>query len=285
MSEQFKFLLQALFLGQLVLLLLTSCNWSFGKVNDLGVDKQVCTNQLIHAFFGELPEKKSLCSPIEFKIKKSSDILNFRGQHTQGHFDISLTNNPKELFLQAPHIWADEGTGLILKKLTKKLNPKISFKNSVHRNHISPNKKRAYFDLGKQKNSILVLLSKAFIKAFPGGNIVQVHGFVSQKRKTVKGKHADVIVSSGSYQPTRKIISLAQCLKRKNKKLQVFVFPTEVTELGGTKNVLSKWSSKNGKSSFVHIEMSKRYRRFLLENNETLNHLSFCIEAMSYVKK
>ena len=265
----------------LTLVVVSSCDVSKGQATSY--DYKSCSLELKKILTGKLEKAESLCAPIPFTLKKKSFGYSVRGKQSQGHFDIRLNGNPINVFLQAPHVWSDTDTGSILKKLSKKINPRVSFKNSVHRNYLPLDKKNkgVNFDLGKRKNSILVLLSKIFVKDYPYGSVIQIHGFENSKRKTIKGRNADLIISSGSFSPSKRAKTLTRCLKDGHRGLQVYTFPTEVTELGGTKNVLSKLSTAKNKSPFIHIEMSKKYRNLLLSNKEIFGYFSKCIKELS----
>ncbi len=270
-------------IGTIILLFVVS---SCGGARGLSFNKKNCARDLQNILQGKLSKIEHLCAPINFNVEETSNYIIVRGKQTQGHFDVKLGKSKNNLFIQAPHIWSDEGTGALLEKLKKKINPRISFKNSVHRNNKTQLKKHSgvNFDLGKRKESILFLLSKEFINEYPKGSIIQLHGFASEKRKTIKGKNADIIISSGSYMQSKRVKKLSKCLKNKSGGLQVFSFPSEVTELGGTKNILSSLSKLNGKSLFVHFEMSKRYRELVLKNEKLFEQLALCIQDLSYVE-
>ena len=96
--------------------------------------------------------------------------------------------------------------------------------------------------------------------------MIQVHGFSPNKRETVAGSVADLIVSNGTRAPAPSVRRLVVMLQSDFPYGHVQLFPTEVQELGATSNVQGEILRQAGSSRFVHLEMSQDLRLRLVND-------------------
>jgi hypothetical protein len=99
-------------------------------------------------------------------------------------------------------------------------------------------------------------------EVFPDGQLLQLHGFTADKRKTPAGRQADMILSSGTRFPSFSLIQIRACLQE-HLAGNIFLFPYDVEELGGTLNVIGDLMRSLGHPGFVHVEMGKPLRDLL----------------------
>ena len=176
--------------------------------------------------------------------------------------------------LFAPHRFTDELTGSICLAMALENAFRSVAWNTVKRQGggSSPD----YWDFAKLRNTYLVALTKAFARAFPSGYHVQLHGYETAKRRTAAGDRSDVILSNGSDRPRGEILSLRDCLKE-NGFGRVLVYPTDVHELGATKNVSGIILREMGNQGFVHIEMNVELRKRLKDQSDVRRAFTGCL--------
>lgn len=160
--------------------------------------------------------------------------------------------------LLVPHGYQDLYTREIGFRLAQEGNFAVTAWNTIPRSY--RNDKRAILaDLTKANRSYFNALSKAFSTVFPDGHLLQIHGFAREKRKTAAGLRSEIILSSGTRSPPNTLVAFADQLRQSTQRI-VYVYPLEVRELGGTKNVQGRLLRQVGFDGFIHIEMSKEIR-------------------------
>jgi hypothetical protein len=162
------------------------------------------------------------------------------------------------LMISAPHQFRDLRTGRIAGLLFDELGLEAAAFNTAPRDLLLID--GSLSDLGKLEGSQFNLFHLAFHAARPDSRIVQLHGFAREKRKTVAGRQADVIVSNGTRRPDRTTVEVTECLLRAG-----FIarhYPDEVSELGGTTNVTVAELIGAGApvGTFLHVETSRELR-------------------------
>jgi len=165
-----------------------------------------------------------------------------------------------ELMLQVPHGYHDLHTDDIALRLTGTAVRALAF-NTLPRRYAHNGEKRDA-DLAKRTDSFFVAVTRAFADTFPNGRIVQIHGFSQDKRRTSAGAGAGVIVSAGSHWPSPASEAIAACLQAQVDE-PVRLYPRDITELGGTRNLQGRILRERGYGGFVHLELSRAIRERL----------------------
>ncbi|WP_105167052.1 hypothetical protein [Pseudoalteromonas sp. T1lg23B] len=144
--------------------------------------------------------------------------------------------------------------------------------NSHHRN--TEDEHQESMDLSKRRNSLHHNAILAY-QANKDAKVFQLHGFSQSKRSTPEGKLADFIVSQGTTS-TPELHRLAHCLTTLSP--HSFYYPEQVSELGGTKNVLHQLPLTP--HSFYHIEISAPMRQRLTEEPQLMERFIVCLQSI-----
>ena len=119
------------------------------------------------------------------------------------------------------------------------------------------------------------LVRAASVLGLPGP-MIELHGFAPDRRSTEAGRSARAILSSGTEAPHRSTLEISACLEPRLGE-GLLVYPTEVSELGGTLNrvaaVLRDW----GRRDFLHLELSFALRKKLLVDDSARRSVIDCI--------
>ncbi|OHU89304.1 MULTISPECIES: hypothetical protein [Pseudoalteromonas] len=145
--------------------------------------------------------------------------------------------------------------------------------NSHHRNHQDEHQES--MDLSKRHNNLHHNAILAYQANFKDAKVFQLHGFSQSKRSTDKGKLADFIVSQGR-RSTPKLQRLASCLTALSP--HSFYYPEQISELGGTKNVLHQLPLIP--HSFYHIEISAIMRQRLTKESQLMEQFILCLQSI-----
>ena len=177
------------------------------------------------------------------------------------------------MVLQAPHSYADRYTDHIALRLFADGEFAAAAWNTVPRKTV---------DVAHTPNHPFSAFTRALIRAHPESWVVQVHGFSQDKRQTVAGNSADLIVSDGTRAPSRTIRRLAVMLQSDFPYGQIQLFPTEVQELGATRNTQGELLRQTGSTHFMHLEMSQDLRLRLVNDPHArrllLKNLADCVD-------
>ena len=194
-------------------------------------------------------------------------------KHGRGFF-VFPEKPDKPIGLFVPHRFTDEMTGAIGLSLARE-NPftVIAWNTVKRRGRGEPPEN---WDLGKLRLSYFVALTRAFAEAIPQGYHVQIHGFVKTKRRTAAADQSDAIVSAGTNHPRAELLRLRDCLQGKGLG-RVLVYPTDVRELGATKNISGIVLREMGNRGFVHIEMNVELRKRLKDEREARRAFADCL--------
>lgn len=185
--------------------------------------------------------------------------------------EIAVKDNGAQCIAYAPHRFYDKYTYTIAEHLfNQHCNAFVT--NTVHRNTLT--KAGMKTDLGKYPHSVATRFISQYATKYGAVKVYQIHGFASSKRRTAVGKKADVILSHGRKKPTKHLYQISECLSQ-TLQLNALVYPFQVTELGGTKNVLNRELPE--RSEFFHIELSDKTRLRLIEHPSLINKFNLCI--------
>lgn len=182
------------------------------------------------------------------------------------------------VLLQAPHRFKDIHTGMIAALLLDEHPILAAAWNTVPRWY-DESGRRMDADLAHAAYSQFAAFGLAFVAAYPGGRVVQLHGFSHGKRLSDAGRRAGFIVSSGRKAPGRAAIDVATCLQAGFAEEPTLVFPLDVRELGGTTNTSGKALREAGFGGFVHLEISRSMRDLLLRDAGARARLAQCLTA------
>ncbi len=182
------------------------------------------------------------------------------------------------VLVSAPHQFRDLKTGEIAAKLFSEAPYRAAAINTAPRDlSVEGSDRRA--DLGKLEATHFNAFHRAFHAAHPRARIVQLHGFASDRRKTKAGRAAGFIISSGASRPAPEAEKIAACLRRAG--FDARLYPTEVRELGGTRNAqraaLIDAGAPDG--AFIHVEMSPDIRETLVNDQQARWIVGTCLAA------
>lgn len=195
-----------------------------------------------------------------------------RGQGTYLMRDAA--DRPHPLLITAPHRGADIHTGPLAAALFLETRATAAAWNSVPR---APRGESNGLDLARVERHLFTAFAIAFAGVHPSGRIIQLHGFDPAKRQTPAARASDVILSSGSEQPSAAVESIAACLVRALPGYRIRLFPTEVPELGAIKNAQARVLRGLGHDMFVHMELSLRIRERLVDSQELRSAVGDCL--------
>lgn len=219
----------------------------------------------------KLRMKKTIEQPFTF-IHEPNHLHQGRGL-----FVFRNVQPDKAMLLQAPHAKSDKYTGLIAAQLFSQ----FSFRSAMW--NTSPRKSQVR-GVASQKGDMAHLsytfwqaMTKSFADMYPQGRVIQLHGFAKKKRKSAVGKNTDLIISAGHQHPPEWVVNTRDCLK-KSLAVNVALYPYEVNELGATTNFQSQLLQQIGFNGFIHLEMSKSFRKQLLNRTELQEKLVNCLE-------
>lgn len=199
----------------------------------------------------------------------SSLTLTAKNEHLVAG-EIKYQSSGRQCIAYAPHRYFDKHSYPIAMALFT--DCQVFLANTMHRNTLTANGQKS--DLGKFHHSVTNAFIQSYANTVDQFVIYQIHGFDPKKRHTKKARNSDVIISHGAKPPTAKLQQISQCLTDKLQ-LASYVYPLEVTELGGTKNILNKILPSNGK--FFHIELSDTLRAQLVQQPTLMSQFKICI--------
>ena len=195
-------------------------------------------------------------------------LMEAAGRRTGRGFYVFRDAPGPELGIEAPHAPSDLGTGELTLRLYRATRAAAAAWSTLHRREV---------DLAHIPGSHFHAFSVAFARVFPAGRLVQVHGFDAERPATSRDREAGVVVSNGTKHPGPSLRALRQCLERGFPGL-VRLFPLEIDELGGTTNSQAVALTGIGHPGFVHVELSRAFRRRLREDPQALATLAGCLQ-------
>ncbi len=173
-------------------------------------------------------------------------VVKERNESRFGRGFYAIRNNAQNAHLwEAPHSRSDRFTGDIVMKLFLESQARAGAWNTTPR-------KQA--DLAHLEGSFFQAFTDAFASKFPNGLIVQVHGFLADKRTTPQGRRGGLIISDGTKTPGPRAIRFHQQLSSRITE-PVSLYPRQVTELGATTNAQGRALRNVRHTGFLHIEI------------------------------
>ncbi len=226
-------------------------------------------------FRGEEPDKaiKQL-EQLGLRASVNSSVWQFKDESKLGlgHYHIRRQAHNSSM-IQAPHQFFDRHTGAIAQALFEEAPYTAMALNSISRKKTDAS--GHIYDLAHRDDTFFFSFTRAFIRAFPGSDIIQLHGFSQIKRSTPQGKQAAVILSLGMRFVDAPLQRTAGCLMQYYQ--GVFTYPNQVLELGGTRNTIGRLTRESAKARFVHIELNLGVRKQLTSSMEHRGQFYQCL--------
>lgn len=183
-------------------------------------------------------------------------------------------------FLQASHRYYDKWTADIVADWWQSGHFKAVMLNTVHRHAGRDKKQPINSDFSSAANNPMLAASRAFAGYFDKPLVLQLHGFSKGKRNSEVAQNADVILSYGANLPTlylSKLVFANECISRVAE-VETLVYPEEVNELGGSKNVVGKALRQLGFfEQFIHIELSREMRKAMRKDRWLSTQILNCV--------
>ena len=169
---------------------------------------------------------------------------------------VLRVDSQSPLALQAPHRFFDTKTGLLTRKLFTENDVLVAAWNTVHREQ---------FDLAHRSDHYINAMTRALIKFNTSTVIAQVHGFANEKQSGA-ARSAAVIISDTTQYPGRLVRRTAEGLKQRFGFEEVRLYPSEVSQLGGTQNHQARVFHRFGQQGFLHVELNQQLRGKLVSD-------------------
>jgi hypothetical protein len=222
---------------------------------------------------------------------------------------LNSDHNPSTVIcMQMPHSFKDTGTRdigrLILLDAQKSYCGVLAWAwNTVPRYTQDQNLKILdnRSDFAHAQRSYFTALTDAFLKVFNNKKaisaipstircvFVQLHGFTNDKRKTLQGKEADIIISSGLKRYPKWLPILRDQLRSFEHNLKIYAFPIDIEELGAINNrignIVNDFDAGKENYRFIHVELSDSTRKNLKEEKMLRYMLLKSISSMSHSSK
>ena len=183
------------------------------------------------------------------------------------------------ILLQVPHQFYDRHTAKFALAHLRNSNLKALNLNLVPRYYKNSADKRYNADLAHRKDNLFLSFARAFSSHYVAGYVLQLHGFSKDKRKTLAGKSADIILSNGTSWITHPINKLQPCFSQLAS-WHVKRYPLDVGELGATRNETGKTLRQLSHLNFIHIELSAVVRKQLLNSPSLQNKFWLCTKNL-----
>ena len=230
---------------------------------------------------GELTTAISLCQQIQLDLilvtREKEDfliVMEIENARRGRGFYIFRRKRFKPVIIQVPHAYHDLHTDRIGRRLFWESEAVAAAWNTVSRSVVIAGEV-GKSDLAHLESSYFQAFTVAFARLYPEGLVLQLHGFRKDRRSTVEGALADIIVSNGSRTPGRWLETAASCLDEKLA-VSVTVYPRDVSELGGTTSAQARVLRSLKHEGFLHFEMGLEARRRLLRNEQDRRRLWQC---------
>lgn len=257
-----------------------------GYVAASGADRQAFTT-LIPALLGltrpehpSLDHWNALAGAIGYELERwhvGSDVYTVLRERTDRQrgggtyvFRVAAADTGPTIILQAPHIYFDIGTGPLaihaFFEARQRHRVRALYLGSMHRYQAGPGKRkersRNPADPAHNARHLFHLATRLAADSAAGLRVVQLHGF--GERADEDDVAVDAVVSA-----TRDGLceSVASALLQHFDARDVRRYPHEFGELGGDGNAQRALLDGHATAAFVHIELSRSFRRFLLRSS------------------
>jgi hypothetical protein len=179
------------------------------------------------------------------------------------------------VLLEAPHSDDDLYTGRIVRNLfLTGLFAGAGF-NSLSR--WSVDRQAHYGDFARREDTAFAAFAVAYLAEHPGGTVVQIHGFDTEKRGEASFADADIVVSEGTDAPGPWTQAFRDCLERLLPG-RILLYPEDTRELGGTRNATGQIVRQGG-GYFLHLELSLNLRNRLRRDSALTDGFSACLDG------
>ncbi|RZM78115.1 hypothetical protein C3B51_15695 [Pseudoalteromonas rubra] len=205
-----------------------------------------------------------------WQLRSQSGLVKLEA--SSAHFgggDLYYRPQGSACMLSIPHQFHDMLTGEIGKAVFA-TQCQVMVINTEHRNAPSPD--LYSMDYSHRPSGLHAAAAQAFARRYPAGHLYQLHGFAQDKRRTLQARQADFIISQGR-QSTAALSQLRLCLSKLS--VHTYQYPQQVSELGGTRNVMHRLGLPAG--YFIHIEISRPMRERLVAQPDTLEQFALCL--------
>lgn len=176
-------------------------------------------------------------------------------------------DRPIRTVIQAPHRFYDRFSGDLVLQLVLSQPGLAGMWNTASRRQI---------DLGQTKNSFFASFTAQLMRQSGQLRVLQMHGFDPDKRTSMAGRRAELILSAGATAPERSHYQAVACLRREVFK-STLLYPDDVKELGGTLNFVNALRRSHPETVFFHLEISAASRQTLRGNDAQLRQLYQCL--------
>ena len=191
---------------------------------------------------------------------------------TLGEYAVRATG--VALALAAPHRDSDRHTGDLVEFLFVETGARAAAWNTAPRRPSATCPDTV--DLAREAEHPFTAFALAFADAYPGGSIVQLHGFDAARRYSEAGDAA-AIVSNGTASPGVRVFDLADCLSLAFAPAPVMVYPGDARELGAVTNAQGEALRQAGFEGFAHLELSLAMREALMTDPALRARLAACL--------
>ncbi|WP_339142021.1 hypothetical protein [Pseudoalteromonas galatheae] len=191
---------------------------------------------------------------------------------SDAHGEVIYAPKHRPCVVSVPHRFHDKHTLTIGEHIFQH-SCQVLVSNTKHR--YKSNDTAKTYDYAKQAHNIHASAVVGFTSLHPKAKVFQIHGFSQKKRKSDAGKLSEIILSQGKSNNDT-LWKLKSCLVKQG--YRTLIYPQEVRELGGTKNVLHQLTLPE--YSFIHIELSYQIRKQLINNNQQLEQFTQCVQSL-----
>ncbi|WP_459862832.1 hypothetical protein [Endothiovibrio diazotrophicus] len=178
--------------------------------------------------------------------------------------------------LQAPHRFADPGSGEIALKLMAEGRLAAAAWNSVARQ--GERQRAVEQDLARAAASHHTAFARAFARVHAEGRVVQLHRFAADRPTTEAGRGSAMVVGDGGLHPGARLLATAGCL-RETLGEGVRHYPFQVRELGGSDNAVGMRLREAGFDGFLHLMLGEDMTARLRERAPERAALLGCLEG------
>ncbi len=186
----------------------------------------------------------------------------------KGEDKTSDSGDRGTIVIQSPHSRYERYTGYISRLVFEKTKAFALFINTCHRYEKGDNN-RYESDVAHNADSYFQVITKVLCDHFSSVVLIQFHGYNTERHKYMNSR-ISIVLSNGlgySYEHSdfRRIATrLAEFLGEDT----VGIFGEDVYELGATSNVQGIYINNHSDDTFIHIEMSEKFRQELYRNKE-----------------
>lgn len=193
----------------------------------------------------------------------------------RGIYALRQKTARRHVAIFAPHSGYDQRTGTIAMRLVLEHGFTAAGWNSAPR--VTSKSCHAAGDVAHTATHYMTAFSLAFAARYPGGRVVQLHGFAPAKRSGQNAQEADIIISNGTRQPNEILLDVADCLSRRLAGYRTSVFPVDTQELGALTNAQGRALRDAGHGNFIHVELSPAMRQNLADDAALRAQFAACL--------